>query len=184
MKRAFDLIISASAIIAVGWLIGLLVIAVRLTSYGPGIFAQARVGRNMKVFTCYKLRTMAVGTPSKGTHETAASAMTCIGGTLRRFKLDEIPQLWNVLKGDMSLVGPRPCLPVQEELIRQRRARGVFEARPGITGKAQILGIDMSDPEKLACVDAEYVAEQNFFGDLVLLLKTVTGSGQGDRIRV
>ncbi|MDB5629349.1 MAG: hypothetical protein JWQ51_1689 [Tardiphaga sp.] len=184
MKRGFDAIASLVGLTLLGWLIGLLVLVVRKTSAGPGIFAQARVGRNEKTFTCYKLRTMAVGTPIRGTHETAASAMTSIGGTLRRFKLDEIPQLWNVLKGDMSLVGPRPCLPVQEELIRQRRARGVFEARPGITGKAQILGIDMSDPEKLACVDAEYVAEQNFFGDLVLLLKTVTGSGQGDRIRV
>ena len=183
MKRGFDFIASLIGLTMLGWLIGLLVLAVRTTSSGPGIFAQARVGRHGKIFTCYKLRTMAVGTPNRGTHETAASAMTSIGGTLRRYKLDEIPQLWNVMTGDMSLVGPRPCLPVQDELIRQRQARGVFDVRPGITGKAQILGIDMSDPEKLAIVDAQSIAERSFVGDLVLLIKTVTGSGRGDRIR-
>lgn len=183
MKRAFDVIVSLIGLAAIGWLIGLLVLVVRATSKGPGIFAQARVGYKGQTFTCYKLRTMAVGTPIQGTHETAASAMTTIGGVLRRYKLDELPQLWNVLRGDMSLVGPRPCLPVQQDLIRRRHAAGVFNVRPGITGRAQILGIDMSNPELLARVDAEYVAKHSFFGDAVLLLKTLSGSGRGDQIR-
>jgi len=119
------------------------------------LFRQERVGRYQQSFVLIKFRTMRSGTASVATHLADASAVTAFGRFLRRTKLDELPQLWNVLRGDMSLVGPRPCLFNQEELISERAARGVFEARPGITGLAQIRGVDMSMPELLAKTDAE-----------------------------
>lgn len=183
-KRTFDILISAAGLIAFGGLILLLVAMIRLTSPGPGVFSQTRVGRGQKLFVCYKLRTMYVGAPTAGTHQIGASAVTKFGRTLRRLKLDELPQLWNVLKGDMSLVGPRPCLPIQLELIGERQKRGVFDLRPGITGLAQVQGLDMSQPVRLAEVDGEYAARRSFAYDLVLIVRTVTGSGIGDRLRI
>ena len=100
------------------------------------------------MFTCYKFRTMAQGAPLAGSHEVSGSWITPIGRRLRSLKLDELPQLFNVLRGDMSLVGPRPCLPNQAEVIAARRARDVFNIRPGITGIAQLTSIDMSKPEQ------------------------------------
>ncbi len=116
-----------------------------------------------KLFTCYKLRTMYSYTPSVGTHEVQLSSVTPIGRRLRRWKLDELPHLWNVLRGDMSLVGPRPCLPIQSELIEKRRQMGVLDFRPGITGLAQVAGVDMSDPERLANIDSRIRAETKFY---------------------
>jgi O-antigen biosynthesis protein WbqP len=112
-----------------------------------------------------------------------ASAVTPFGRFLRRTKLDELPQLWNVLKGEMSLVGPRPCLPNQEELIAERQKRGVFAVRPGITGLAQVNEIDMSEPARLAEVDERMIRTltlKDYFRYLVL---TLTGKGSGDRVR-
>ena len=105
-------------------------------------------------------------TLSAASHETPASAVTPLGRRLRALKLDELPQLWNVLKGEMSLVGPRPCLPSQTVLVDEREKRGVLAIRPGITGKAQVMGVDMSDPARLAEIDASYAAEPSFLGDL------------------
>ncbi|KQT54164.1 lipid carrier--UDP-N-acetylgalactosaminyltransferase [Aureimonas sp. Leaf454] len=174
MKRIFDLVASLAGLVLLGWLIVLIAIAVRRNSPGPGILAQQRVGREGRVFVCYKLRTMFVGTAVVGTHEHSGAAhITGLGRFLRRSKLDELPQLWNVLKGEMSLVGPRPCLPVQTALVEARRRRGVLAVRPGITGKAQVMGVDMTEPERLAEIDAAYVAERSFFGDLALILRTV-----------
>jgi O-antigen biosynthesis protein WbqP len=172
VKRIFDIVGSLVGIAVLGWLIATLVLFVRLTSKGPGILVQPRVGRRGEMFGCYKIRTMWQGTPAEATHHISLLSVTPVGRILRRFKLDELPQIWNVLKGEMSLVGPRPCLPIQYDLIRERRQRGVFEAKPGITGKSQVLGLDMSEPERLAIADAEYIAEQSFLGDLILLLKT------------
>jgi O-antigen biosynthesis protein WbqP len=175
----FDVLASA-AFLLVFWPILLIVVAaVRLSSPGPAIFTQARVGRDERPFTCYKLRTMYVGTASLPTHQVQASSVTSLGEYLRRFKVDEIPQLWNVLLGDMSLVGPRPCLPSQTELVEARRRLGVFEVRPGITGVAQVRGIDMSDPERLAKVDAEYARSRSLAGDLKLIWATLRGHGVG-----
>src|SRR5690606_22830348 len=114
--------------------------------------------RGEAVFVCYKLRTMAPGTPDRGTHEVSVAAVTPLGRFLRKMKLDELPQLWNVLVGEMSLVGPRPCLTSQGAVIAARRARGVYAVRPGVTGPAQVLGVDMSTPEQLAEIDASWVA--------------------------
>ncbi|RIY03289.1 sugar transferase [Aureimonas flava] len=182
MKRVFDILASVAGLIVFGPVILLLAALVRRDSSGPGIFAQARVGRAERVFTCYKLRTMRQGTVSAASHETPSAAVTRLGAFLRKWKLDELPQLWNVLRGEMSLVGPRPSLPVQDEVIAARRARGVFALRPGITGLAQVHGIDMSRPERLAEVDAQYLATRSFGGDLALILQTVTGKGRGDRV--
>jgi O-antigen biosynthesis protein WbqP len=172
VKRIFDIVGSLVGIAVLGWLIATLVLLVRLTSKGPGILVQPRVGRRGEMFGCYKIRTMWQGTPAEATHHISLSSVTPVGRILRRFKLDELPQIWNVLKGEMSLVGPRPCLPIQYDLIRERRQRGVFEVKPGVTGKSQVLGLDMSEPERLAIADAEYIAEQSFLGDLILVLKT------------
>jgi O-antigen biosynthesis protein WbqP len=105
--------------------------------------------------------------------------VTALGEHLRRFKIDELPQLWNVLIGDMSLVGPRPCLPSQIELVEARRRLGVLEMRPGITGLAQVSGVDMSDPNRLAEIDARYVRTQSLLGDFGLIWATLRGQGVG-----
>ena len=149
---------------------------------GSPIFRQVRVGRHRKPFLLLKFRTMRPDTASVATHLADASAITALGRLLRRSKLDELPQLWNVLKGEMSLVGPRPCLFNQEELIAERAARSVFDARPGITGLAQIQGIDMSTPRLLAETDARMLEELNLPAYFKYIVKTVTGSGSGDRI--
>jgi O-antigen biosynthesis protein WbqP len=179
MKRALD--ISACALfLALFWPVLLIIVAaIRLHSPGRAIFAQVRVGKNGRAFTCYKLRTMYSGTANLPTHQVEASAVTPIGELLRRFKIDELPQLWNVLLGDMSLVGPRPCLPSQIELVDARERLGVFTVRPGITGLAQISGVDMSDPQRLAEIDARYVRTQTVPGDLKLIWATLRGQGVG-----
>lgn len=182
LKRAFDisaavfgLLVFALPMLALGLLI-------RRESPGPAIFRQMRVGQHEATFRCYKLRTMADDAPNVPTHEASSHAITPLGLRLRRLKADELPQLWNVLKGEMSLVGPRPCLPSQTALIEARRRRGVFALRPGVTGLAQIEGIDMSDPERLARRDADYLRDRTFLLDLRILLATVFGRGRGDRV--
>lgn len=179
-KRLFDLVVATGALLVGFPVILALVVAVRLDSEGPGIFRQTRVGLNGRLFTCYKLRTMTSGTPNLPSHEMGAAHITKLGHMLRRTKLDELPQLWNIVRGEMSFVGPRPCLPTQTELIELRREKNVLTLRPGITGIAQVRGIDMSEPSRLAAADAEYVADQSLGGDLVLIWRTVFGAGRGD----
>jgi O-antigen biosynthesis protein WbqP len=179
MKRAFD-VAACSLFLLFFWPILLIVIiAVRLQSPGPAIFRQVRVGKDGRPFTCYKLRTMHSGTANLPTHEVQASSVTALGERLRRFKVDELPQLCNVLIGDMSLVGPRPCLPSQTALVEARRQLGVLEVRPGITGLAQVNGVDMSDANRLAEIDAQYVRTQSLIGDFRLILATLRGQGVG-----
>jgi O-antigen biosynthesis protein WbqP len=151
--------------------------AIRSTSEGPALFRQVRVGRDEKPFVCLKLRTMYAGTPSVPTHDAPAAAATRLGLVLRRWKLDELPQLWNVLVGEMSLVGPRPCLPSQHELIAERRRRGVFSIRPGVTGLAQVSGVDMSDPVGCAALDARYMAGMGLLPDMMILFRTFVRPG-------
>ncbi len=147
------------------------------------LFTQERVGRHQALFVLVKFRTMRPDTASVATHLADVSAITPFGGFLRRTKLDELPQLWNVLLGDMSLVGPRPCLFNQQELIAQRAALGVFNARPGITGLAQIQGIDMATPELLAKTDAEMLASLTLRDYFRYIFLTLLGKGSGDRVR-
>lgn len=182
-KRIIDYTFSAVVIFAFWWLLLAIWFAVRFTSSGPGIFAQARVGANGCIFTCYKFRTMCSGTRQAGTHEIDADAVTGLGAFLRRTKLDELPQVWNILRGELSLVGPRPCLPMQKRLIEERRLRGVFDVLPGITGLAQINKVDMRDPVKLAEWDQRYIATQCIPSDLIIILRTLIGGGSGDRVK-
>jgi O-antigen biosynthesis protein WbqP len=179
MKRAFD-VVACGLFLLLFWPILLIVIiAIRMHSPGPAIFKQVRVGKDGRQFTCYKLRTMYSGTANLPTHEVQASSVTPLGEHLRRFKVDELPQLCNVLIGDMSLVGPRPCLPSQTALVEARRQLGVFKVRPGITGLAQVNGVDMSDANRLAGIDAQYVRTQSMMGDFRLILATLRGQGVG-----
>lgn len=150
---------------------------------GSPIFRQVRVGRNKKPFTLVKFRTMKTDTASVASHLASANSITPFGGFLRKTKLDELPQLWNVLLGDMSLVGPRPCLFNQEELIAEREQRGVLKARPGITGLAQVNEIDMSTPELLAETDARMLKSLSIADYFKYILMTVTGKGSGDRVK-
>lgn len=181
VKRFFDLLFATSLLIVFWWLLVLIWIAVRATSPGPGIFAQERVGRYGQQFICYKFRTMKVGTRIASTHTVSTESITPIGYLLRKTKLDELPQLFNILRNEMSLVGPRPCLAVQTELIEARRKRGVLEMKCGITGYAQINDIDMSDPERLAKADAYYLKIRTIPFDMMIVLRTFLGFGQGDR---
>lgn len=182
MTRVLDVLLSSlglvigAPIFVVLWILGWL-------DTGWPLFRQERVGRHQKPFTLLKFRTMRPDTASVATHLADASAVTQLGHFLRRSKLDELPQLWNVLKGEMSLVGPRPCLFSQTELIDERESRGVFNARPGITGLAQINGVDMSTPRLLAETDALMLKEMDLRTYFTFILKTVTGSGSGDRIK-
>lgn len=172
-KKIFDIAGAAVLLVASSPILFLAILAVRASSPGPVIFSQTRVGREGALFRCHKLRTMYQGTPSLPSHETPVSAVTSVGKGLRKFKLDELPQLWNVLRGEMSLVGPRPCLPTQTELIEYRRRLGVLQALPGMTGLAQIRGIDMSNPQLLAEIDASYLRTASFWLDLRILFGTL-----------
>ena len=183
MKRLFDILFGLALALPAGILVLVCAALVRLQSPGPGIFRQTRVGRHGAPFTCLKLRTMFIDTHNAPSHETAKTAVTPLGAMLRHYKLDELPQVWNVITGDMSFVGPRPCLPSQSELIEARRRRGVLALRPGITGPAQVKGIDMSEPERLADEDAKYLVKPGLAEDIRLMLATVLGSGRGDRTR-
>lgn len=180
--RALDLCFAFAGLVATAPLLMVLIIWIKATSPGPALFAQVRVGRGERTFVCYKLRTMKAGTPSVGSHEMSRSAITPVGHVLRRTKLDELPQLWNVLIGEMSLVGPRPCLPNQGVLIEERRARSVFDMRPGITGVAQVKGVDMSEPVLLAELDAAWLAQVSVSNYFALILQTVGGMGRGDGV--
>jgi O-antigen biosynthesis protein WbqP len=182
MKRGLDILFSMLGLIIGSPLFVALYVA-GLLDTGKPIFRQVRMGRYQKPFVLFKFRTMKYRTLSAPTHLVDPSAITPLGSLLRRSKLDELPQLWNVLIGDMSLVGPRPCLMEQVELIEERSKRDVFSARPGITGLAQIQCIDMSTPALLAATDARMLADLGIAAYFKYLLRTVLGSGAGDRIR-
>lgn len=182
MIRTLDIIFSIAGLLTLAPLI-VAIMLISLFDTGSPLFYQQRVGRYQKPFILIKFRTMHIDTPSVATHLADAKAVTTFGRFLRRSKLDELPQLWNVLKGDMSLVGPRPCLPNQTELIDERAKRGVFEVRPGITGLAQISGIDMSSPSLLAEIDMRMVKDLSLTTYLRYIFQTLFGHGLGDRIR-
>jgi len=180
--RLLDLIFSALGLLFLCPILLVICIVGWLETRSP-IFRQERVGRHKKPFVLVKFRTMRPDTPSVASHLANASAITPLGRFLRRTKLDELPQLWNVLKGEMSLVGPRPCLFNQEELIQERAARNVFDARPGITGLAQVQEIDMSTPKLLAKTDAQMLETLSTKDYFLYILMTLTGKGAGDRVK-
>ena len=183
MKRLIDLaLVLAAAPVAI-ILVGIAALVVRLDSSGPALFHQRRVGLGEQPFTLVKLRTMKIEMDDRPSHEANRRHITRSGRLLRRLKIDELPQLWNVLTGTMSLVGPRPCLSSQAELIAARRAEGAFAVRPGITGPAQIAGVDMSTPDTLAAIDGDYARGHSFWGDIRLIARTVVGGGRYDGVR-
>ena len=182
MLRVFDFLFSLFGLL-LGSPVLLMIYVIGLFDTGSPIFRQERVGRDQKPFTLVKFRTMRPDTASVASHLADASAITPLGSFLRRSKLDELPQLWNVLKGEMSLVGPRPCLFNQAELIRERASCGVFNARPGITGLAQVSNIDMSTPKLLAETDAHMLKELTVSAYFKYIFMTVGGKGGGDRVK-
>ena len=155
-----------SPILILLWFIG-------LSDNGSPLFMQKRVGRNIKSFILIKFRSMPIKTRSAGTHLIKNVKLTSFGNFLRKTKLDEIPQLFNVLLGDMSLVGPRPCLLNQRKLIKERKKRGVFKVKPGITGLAQISGVSMKNPTLLSKMDLKMIKEMSLFYYIYYILKTV-----------
>jgi len=181
IKRSIDLLLALVMVIPA---LAICFVAAALHAVmekGNPIFIQSRLGKKEKLFKIYKLRTMNVGTVNAATHTVSASEVTTLGRMLRRTKIDELPQLINVIRGDMSFIGPRPCLPTQHELVSARRASRIFEVLPGISGLAQTLGVDMSQPMELTEIDADYISRQSVLLDLKLMAKTVMGSGSGDR---
>ncbi len=182
MIRFFDVFFSALGLLF-GFPVLLALYLIGLLDTGSPLFRQERVGRDKKPFVLVKFRTMTVDTASVASHLASTASITRFGGFLRKTKLDELPQLWNVLKGEMSLVGPRPNLFNQEELIAERDALGVYSVRPGITGLAQVNEIDMSTPKLLAETDARMIKEMTIGRYFSYILQTVTGKGSGDRVK-
>ncbi|MEL4400176.1 sugar transferase [Shewanella algae] len=165
------------------WPILLIITIIGMFDTGSPIFIQTRVGKNQKPFKLIKFRTMSVETKSVASHLASNASITKLGAFLRKTKLDELPQLINVVKGEMSLVGPRPNLFNQEELIKARDAQGVYDVLPGITGLAQVQNIDMSTPKLLAETDKKMIDTLNVKNYFKYILMTVTGSGSGDAVK-
>lgn len=172
MKRSIELVAALAGLVVLLPVALVIAAAIRIETRGPAVFSQMRVGRRERPFRCHKFRSMRADTPERPTHDMVRADVTRVGRFIRNTKLDELPQLWNVVVGEMSLVGPRPCLPQQTELIEARRRRGVYELRPGITGLAQVEGIDMSRPQRLARVDALYRTRASLKLDAQLLWRT------------
>lgn len=175
LKRSVDLALALTAAVVFALPVLMIALLVRLTSPGPVLYWSDRVGVNNRIFRMPKFRTMGIGTPIVATHllTDAANHLTPIGGFLRRTSLDELPQLWSILKGDMSFVGPRPALFNQDDLIELRTRCGVHQLLPGLTGWAQICGRDdLPIPVKVE-YDAEYLRRRSFWFDMRILLLTV-----------
>ena len=182
MFRVFDVCFSLLGLLAFSPIICVLVV-IGYFDTGSPLFIQMRLGKNQVPFKLYKLRTMKLGTASVPSHLSSRSTITSYGQFLRRTKLDELPQLYNVLLGDMSLVGPRPGLLNHRELTAARELWGVFKVRPGITGLSQVNEIDMSTPVELAKMDATMIESLTIGGYFKYLFLTIIGNGQGDRVR-
>lgn len=182
MFKIFDMLFALAGLLLLSPLL-VLIIVLCFFDTGSPFFLQKRVGRGQAPFILIKFRTMKPATQSVATHLVDASSITRLGRFLRKSKLDEIPQLINVLKGEMSLVGPRPCLFNQHELINEREKRQVYNALPGITGLAQVHDIDMSTPELLAEYDAKMVNSLSVKRYFNYLLMTAFGKGSGDRVK-
>ena len=182
MLRILDMILSFVGLVSLS-IVMLVIYMIGFFDTGSPIFRQVRVGKNKKEFTLVKFRTMSVDTESVASHLANASSITKFGKFLRKTKLDELPQLWNVLKGEMSLVGPRPGLFNQEELTVARDTQKVFDVRPGITGLSQVNEIDMSTPELLAKTDREMIDTMSIGNYFKYIFMTVGGKGSGDRVK-
>ncbi|MDA9355350.1 sugar transferase, partial [Amylibacter sp.] len=182
-KKTLDISFVAVIILFFWWVFILLWLTIRVSSPGPAIFSQKRIGKNGLLFKCYKFRTMNVGTKNVGTHEVNKNSITSIGKFLRSSKLDELPQIINIIRGELSLVGPRPGLPNQTELFEARNLRKVYDVLPGITGLSQINNIDMSTPNKLAETDKRYITMRSIPLEIKIVILTFFGRGSGDNVK-
>ena len=182
ITRIYDILISFTILIIFSPIFIFVFIVCLMESNKP-IFIQKRVGKNQIPFNLIKFRTMKVSTPSLPSHLVHKKSITRFGRVIRLLKIDELPQLINVIKGDMSLVGPRPCLYNQLELISLRQDSNVFQVKPGITGLAQVKGIDMSNPKKLALIDSYMISKYNQINYFKYLFLTLFGRGIGDKIK-
>ena len=147
-------------------------IAIIIEDGMPVLFIQERIGKNQSIFNIIKIRTLKTGAPNIGTHLLENEYQLKCGKLIRKIKLDEFPQLINVLKGDINLIGPRPGLVSQIDLTQNRNAKGIYDIKPGITGLSQVLGYDMSDPAKLAEIDKMYIQKQSLYVDFLILIST------------
>ena len=181
MIRLFDLFLSFFGLVFLSPILTLLFL-IGLFDTGSPLFRQERIGRFEKPFILVKFRTMSKDAIEVSSHLADSSKITKFGSFLRKSKLDELPQLWNVLKGEMSLVGPRPGLFNQLELKDARKRHNVFVVRPGITGLAQINNIDMSTPELLAETDSKMIKDMSVFSYFKYIVLTASGKGQGDAV--
>ncbi|MCU8088310.1 MULTISPECIES: sugar transferase [unclassified Shewanella] len=182
MIRLLDFLAALFGILLL-WPLLIVVTIIGLFDTGSPIFIQTRVGKNKKPFKLIKFRTMSKDTASVASHLASNAAITKFGGFLRKTKIDELPQLINVLKGEMSLVGPRPNLFNQEELIAERDALGVYNVLPGVTGLAQVQSIDMSTPKLLAETDKQMIESLTIKDYFKYIIMTATGSGSGDAVK-
>ena len=178
-KKIIDLSFALTVLTLFWWLLLITWILVKIDSPGPGFFIQERVGKFKKKFNLIKFRTMKINTKETATHEAEESSITKIGRLLRKTKLDELPQIFNIFKNEMSLVGPRPCLFSQKELIDERDLNKIFTLMPGISGFAQINGIDMSNPKKLTYYEDKYKRLRSIIFDLKIILLTFLGKKPG-----
>src|SRR5699024_10453977 len=182
MIRFFDIILSLVGILIL-WPIWVILYIIGLFDTGSPILIQGRMGKGLVPFKLYKFRTMHLDTRQVPSHHACESSVTRFGRFLRKSKLDEFPQLINVLKGDMSLVGPRPVILTQTDVIEARNMKEVYNHLPGITGLSQINKIDTSNPIRLAAVDAKMLKELTVLSYLTYILATVTGKGLGDNVK-
>ncbi len=185
IKRCIDIILSLSGIILASWLYLIIIIAILIDDPGPVFFTQKRVGKDKKFFNLYKFRSMKMSTPHDiPTHllENPEQYITRVGRFLRKSSLDEIPQLWNILKGDMSVIGPRPALWNQDDLIEERDKYGANDIRPGLSGWAQICGRDELAIEDKAKLDGEYVQKMNFLFDCRCFFGTAISALRGEGV--
>lgn len=171
-KRALDLLCAGAAVAALSPVLGIAAALVRLSSRGPAIYRQQRVGACRSRFTMYKFRSMPVNTQVVTSAEAGTLRVTPVGRVLRRTNVDELPQLFNILRGDMSIVGPRPALPSQEELLAHRTDDGAGRLRPGLTGLAQVKSFNGMTPTQKAAWDERYALRVTFVGDLRIIAST------------
>ena len=172
-KRAMDIAITSAGLILAAPLCLVVAGAIGLETGRPILFIQSRVGQSGRIFKLMKFRSMAVGTPDLPSSEVGALTVTRVGRVIRRLNLDELPQLLNVLKGEMSLVGPRPALPLQEDLVQLRRVGGAEQVKPGLTGLAQVNSYDGMGVEEKAAYDNRYANEFTLRGDLLIFVQTL-----------
>ena len=184
-KRFIDIVLSLLGLILASWLYLIIVIAIKIDDPGPSLFTQDRIGINKTHFTLYKFRSMKMSTPHDiPTHqlENPEQYITRVGKFLRKSSLDEIPQLWNILKGDMSVIGPRPALWNQDDLVAERDKYGANDVKPGLTGWAQINGRDELEIPDKAKLDGEYVENMSFLFDCRCFLGTAIGALRADGV--